>query len=104
MQQSKQAVLSMGLLAALLAGFGIWQFGGIGLGGGKSEHGEVHELDAEQRVRLERIAAEQGGRIVEIEREREDGREVYELKIIDANGKQRELLVDVSSGALVGNK
>lgn len=42
MGYSKSAVATMLLLAALLAGFGAWQFGGIGLTDGEEaiEHGE----------------------------------------------------------------
>ena len=34
---SKTAIGVMVLLAALLAGFGLWQFGGLGLAGGEHE-------------------------------------------------------------------
>ena len=44
MGYSKGGVITMVLLAALLAGFGAWQFGGIGLTDGEEaiegEHGE----------------------------------------------------------------
>lgn len=103
MQQSKAAVVTMVLLAAGLAGFGAWQFGGVGLfAGEREEGGHEHEERVFRRGGgaegveglAGRIAAEYGGRVVEVEREHEDGREVLEVKIIDSEGTRRKLHLD----------
>jgi len=113
--QRKGAVVTMVLIAALLAGIGVWQFGGLGLGGGE-EHESEGEHEYEERymqrgetvmptddssVMLERIAAEENARIVEAEREREHGRDVYELKLAGPDGRVRELKVDAGSGEVI---
>jgi len=105
MQQSKIATPLMLVAALLLAAFGISQFGGVSFTA--EEHDEEHGEEGDERdlsalppeLRA-RIAAEYDGRIVEVERERENGREVYEIKIVDADGRKREVLVDPQSGEL----
>lgn len=113
MQQSKGGILSMLIVGALLAGFGFWQFGNVGLGGGEFED-EEHEYREDRAWRergeavtgnaetlLSGIAAERGWRIVERDREREDGRVVYELKLVDEEGRRHKLVVDAQSGEVI---
>ena len=45
-----------------------------------------------------------GGRLIDLELEREDGRLVYELEIIDQQGVVREFLVDAKSGEWLGEE
>jgi len=55
--------------------------------------GEILPLSAV----LERVARAHPGQVLEVELERDDGRWVYELKILDAEGLAR-LKVDAGSG------
>jgi uncharacterized membrane protein YkoI len=106
MQVSKAAVIFMLLLAALLTGFGVWQFGAVGLRGG--EHEREHE-NAEEREHaaamplVQRIATEQGGRIAKAEREHRGDGEVYEIELVGPDGRTREILVDVESGRVLSS-
>ncbi len=59
------------------------------------ERGEILSLE----LILERARKRfPGGRLVEAELEREDGRLVYEVELIDADGVFRELFFDARSG------
>lgn len=60
------------------------------------EAGDVLPLAALQ----ERVTAELGGRIVGVEFEREDGRYVYEFRVLMPDGRLREVEVDARSGAV----
>ena len=89
-EQRRGAVLTVVVLAVLLAGIGVWQFGNLGLRAGEEQESEdehKYEKQYTQRreialpsddaaVMLERIASEENARIVEVEREREHGRDV----------------------------
>jgi len=116
-EQRKGAAVTVVVLAALLAGIGVWQFGNPGLGGGE-EHESEDEHEYEERysqhreiampaddasVMLERIASTENARIVEVEREREreHGRDVYELKLSGPDGRVREIKVDAGSGEVI---
>lgn len=104
MEISRRSVAVMLLLGAGLASFGAWQFGGVSLleGGERHEHeaggeeAEVGETELPPAF-LSRLE----GRILEVEREREGGRRLFEVKIEEASGRIRELLVDAESGAIV---
>ncbi len=113
MQQRKGGVLAMLLVAALLTGFGFWQFGGVGLGDGEFDD-EAYEYgtgrfwgdgeplaDDKAQSRLSSIAAERGWQIVKQETEHEDGRLVYELKLRDQEGRRHKLIVDARSGEVI---
>lgn len=113
MQKSKGGILTMLVIAVLLAGLGYSQFGNVGLGDGEFE-GEEHEHGEERTERdrgqaaqgnaeamLSGIAAERGWRIVERDRERENGRVVYELKLVDKDGERHKLVVDAQSGEVI---
>jgi uncharacterized membrane protein YkoI len=47
---------------------------------------------------LHAVSAQVSGDVVEVELEREEGAWIYELKIIDALGRVREVYVDAASG------
>ena len=48
----------------------------------------------------DRVAAELGGRIVGVEFEREDGRYIYEFKLLMPDGRLREVELDARTGDL----
>ncbi len=52
----------------------------------------------------DRVAAELGGRIVGVEFEREDGRYVYEFKLLMPDGRLREVEVDARTGDVTGGE
>lgn len=110
MQQSKGGVLSMLIVAALLTGFGFWQFGTVGLGDGEFEHEEsFYRSDrysgqagpGSAAAMLNGIAEQRGWRIVKQEAERKNGRPVYELKLLDGAGGRHKLVVDARSGEVI---
>ena len=57
------------------------------------ERGEIRPLDQVLRVARERVP----GEVVKVELEHEDGRWVYEIKILTEAGKRREVEIDASS-------
>ncbi len=78
-----------------------------GLAAGPSaDHEAAYELAREGRIMpLEQILEQQRrdrpGRILEVELEREDGRLVYELELLDADGRVWEIYYDAVSGRLL---
>ena len=114
-EQRRGALATVVVLAALLAGIGVWQFRNLGMGGGEehesedeheyeerySQHREMAMPPDEASVMLERIASTENARIVEVEREREHGQDVYELKLSGPNGRVREIKVDAGSGEVI---
>lgn len=107
------SITTMALVAALLAGLGYWQFAGVGLTGGEYE-GEEREHEAEHDRRpetrastpelesvKERLVAEYGGRVIEVEQENDSGRALYEVKLVDADGRRRKVLVDRQTGEVL---
>jgi uncharacterized membrane protein YkoI len=53
---------------------------------------------------LPTIQAEQAGRILELELERESGRYLYEIEILDEKGAVWEFKVDAATGEIVERK
>ena len=51
--QRRRAVVTVVVLATLLAGIGVWQFGNLGLGGGE-EHESEDEPEYEERYSQQR--------------------------------------------------
>ena len=114
-EQRKGAIVTMVILSAVLAGLGIWQFGGLGLGGGDEHEAEnEHEYEESDKfssdrampagyinMLLERIAAEGNGRIIEVERETEGDRDLFEIKLVGPDNRVREIKVDVQSGKIL---
>ena len=50
---------------------------------------------------LQRVAAEHPGQVLEVELEQEDGRWVYEVKLLQAGGRLVKLELDAASGELL---
>jgi len=53
---------------------------------------------------LQRVNAEQPGKVVETELERKSGRYVYEIDVIGDDGVKREFKYDAKTGALISSK
>jgi uncharacterized membrane protein YkoI len=53
---------------------------------------------------LAQIEAQFGGRVLEIELDDDDGREVYEIDILGADGRVFELEVDPSTGEILAQE
>ena len=51
---------------------------------------------------LERVRADHPGRVIGVELEHEDGRRVYEIELLDEEGRVRELLFDAADGEFLG--
>ncbi len=64
------------------------------------EAGEILPL----RTILERVAGEHPGRVLEVELEREQGRWIYEIKLLRAGGSLIRLEVDARDGRTLGLK
>ena len=67
------------------------------------DHDQVLELVEQGRILplqtvLERADVKQAGQLLEAELEREDGTWVYELEVLDADGRVRELYYDAGTG------
>ncbi|MGA0991528.1 MAG: PepSY domain-containing protein, partial [Burkholderiaceae bacterium] len=59
--------------------------------------GEVLPL----QVLLQRVQAEYPGRVLGIELEREDGRWIYEVKLLDPSGQLNKLELNAATGAVL---
>lgn len=82
---------------------------GIAYASGKFNHNEVLQLRESGQILsmeavLQHAGAVQPGELIEAELEREDGRYVYELKIIDAEGRLHKLELDAQSGDVLKRK
>ncbi|WP_334154451.1 PepSY domain-containing protein [Tepidimonas sp.] len=53
-------------------------------------------------VILDRVRPEVPGDVLEVELEREDGRWVYELKLLQPGGRLRKVAVDAATGQVLG--
>ncbi len=53
---------------------------------------------------LERLEREQAGQVLEVELEWDDGRWIYEIKLLQTGGRLVKLKLDASSGALLRRK
>jgi uncharacterized membrane protein YkoI len=102
------------LLTGLLTGALVAQLGLSGVRADSEEHGEYEEEDHDAaRAAVQRgeamplakviaaISAELPGEIVEIEFEREHGRWIYELKVIDQTGRLHEIYVDAATARIL---
>ncbi len=97
---------SMGVLIAALAMLGPPQ---VAMADGERDHdraraavraGEVLPLT----TILERVAKGHPGQVLEVELEREHGRWIYELKLLERSGALVKLQVDARDGAVIGRK
>ncbi|MGM0677944.1 PepSY domain-containing protein [Ectothiorhodospira marina] len=82
---------------------------GLALSGDRMEHDEILRLrSAGEIMPMEEILKHAReivpGHFVEAELEREDGRHVYELKILDADGVRHKLYLDAGDGSLIKRK
>lgn len=64
------------------------------------ESGQILPL----RSILERVEREYPGQIVDVELERDEGRWVYEIKVLRAGGALVKLKLDARDGAFIGSK
>ncbi len=62
------------------------------------EQGKILPL----QVILEKVSREHPGQIIETELEEESGRYIYELEIVDDEGKVMEIKVDATTGEPLG--
>ena len=53
---------------------------------------------------IKAVEAEYPGRVIEVDLENEDGRHVYEVELLDPQGKVHELYIDASSGKIIKRK
>lgn len=73
------------------------------------EHMEARRLkEAGSILPLEQILKSvrkfQGGRILEVELEREHGRYIYEVELLEENGRVQKMEIDAVSGELLKTK
>ncbi|QKT02815.1 PepSY domain-containing protein [Ectothiorhodospiraceae bacterium 2226] len=91
-------------MMGLVGGFGLGFLAATALGRAASR-GYDMDLRPGEPLPLERIAAlaraYRPGRLLEVELEHEDGREVYEVELIDAEGVEWELTFDAYTGELL---
>lgn len=65
------------------------------------EQGEIVPLESI----LERVRSRYaGGTLLEVELEREKGALVYEVELLDASGRVREMLLDARTGEFIGSE
>ncbi len=64
------------------------------------ERGEI--LPLEQIIKMNE--SQLAGRIVEVELERERGAYLYEIKVLQPDGRYREIKIDARSGQIVRRK
>jgi uncharacterized membrane protein YkoI len=96
-----KALIVTTLVAALL--------GGAAFASERTRHNEVLQLrESGQIMPMEEIMARareaQPGHLIEVELEREDGRYIYELKILDAEGRVHELEMDAATAEVLKRK
>ncbi|HMS80762.1 MAG TPA: PepSY domain-containing protein, partial [Burkholderiaceae bacterium] len=66
-----------------------------------SEPREVAGVVLPLRTLVERLAREHPGEVLEVELEREDGRWVYEIKLLQPGGRLVKLEVDAATGQVL---
>lgn len=96
--QAKTLIVTT-LVAALLGS-------GMAFASERMRHNEVLQLrETGEIMAMEQIMTrareEQPGHLIEAELDREDSRYVYELKILDADGRVHELEMDAASGQVL---
>jgi|GEM_PF-1181676 len=68
-------------------------------GGDRAARGAGSTLALEEALKLATTYVP--GEVIKVERDRDDGREVFEIKVIAENGRVRELKLDAHSGELL---
>ena len=89
----RTAILAV-TLATILIFFGIGMFG-ISFG----EEPHTHALDMQEATRIV-LTEFPNARIQEIELDTEDGRLVYEVELVTAEGQKKELHVNATTGRI----
>ena len=59
------------------------------------------KAEADAKAELERLERDHPGQVLEVELERDDGRWVYEVKLLQAGGRLVKLEVDAGSGEVI---
>jgi uncharacterized membrane protein YkoI len=82
---------------------------GVAFASERMRHNEILQLrESGQIMAMEEIMTrarqEQPGHLIEAELEREDKQYVYELKILDAEGRVHELEMDAATGRVLKRK
>lgn len=93
-------ILALSLLAALAA---------PASAGARSDHERARRALESGEIRplselLAEIEARYDGRVIEMELERDDGRWIYEFKLLPPTGRLFELEVDAATGAVIRTK
>jgi len=73
------------------------------------DHEAARQLREEGRIVpletvLKTVRSKYEGTLLEVELEREGGKLVYEIEVLDENGRVRELLTDARSGEFLGEE
>ncbi len=89
----RTAILALVLVVSLII-FGIGMFG---ISFGEELRTPVIDLQEATRIVLTQFP---NARIVEMELDREDGRLVYEVELVTAEGQKKELHVNATTGAI----
>ena len=75
----------------------------------RGDHDDVRaSVSAGERLSLSRILAQvertHGGRVLEIESDRENGRDIYEIELLEENGRVIELEIDAITGEVLDSE
>jgi uncharacterized membrane protein YkoI len=95
-------LITAGVLASLLGA-------GTALASDRLNHNEIYQLRESGQIMsmedvLKHARSIQPGQLIEAELEREKGSYIYELKIIDAEGRLHKLELDAQSGDVLKRK
>ena len=105
--QASSTVLAALLGAALLTTAGIGIASDAKYGKGKHETArallDAGEIRSLEQV-LQQVREQNLGHVLEAELDEEDGRYVYEVEILDAQGKVREYYYDARSGEAIDRR
>jgi len=98
MESTRRVVLAAGLA---IGGGALLLLATVGLA--DDDHLEARRLMETDSILplesiLDRVQAQRPGRILEVELEREDGRYVYEIELLDESGQVWELELDAVTG------
>jgi uncharacterized membrane protein YkoI len=82
---------------------------GVGRAGDAQDHDRARQaLQAGEilplRTILERVERDHPGQVIDVELERDDGRWVYEIKLLRAGGALVKLDIDARDGSLIARK
>lgn len=97
-----KGLLQTGLLLTLFIGANVWADEDHERARKLVKNGEIMPLEQ----LLQKVMSQTSGelRLLEAELEREDGRLVYELELVDEKGRVRDLLFDARTGEALGEE